>query len=177
MNLSGIVINYPENGINQKLTIQLQPPYSEKFWLILNHIQLFNYGDLIEFSGIIKSPEPKNYANYLSKNNIFGIMNNPKINLIDENQASPIKKYLFKLKEGIIKNFQNVLSPEKSAFLAGITLGERAEFSKEFKEKMSQSGTTHLVALSGYNITVIAIAVSTLLSYFRAEGLYFGCLF
>ena len=41
-------------------------------------------------------------------------MNNPKINLIDENQSvADKKKYLFKLKEGIIKNFQNVLSPEK----------------------------------------------------------------
>ena len=173
MNLSGIVINYPENGINQKLTIQLQPPYFGKILANLKPYPAFNYGDLIEFSGIIKSPEPKNYANYLSKNNIFGIMNNPKINLINGNQASPIKKYLFKLKEGIIKNFQNVLSPEKSAFLAGITLGERAEFSKEFKEKMSQSGTTHLVALSGYNITVIAIAVSTLLSYFLRRRIVF----
>ena len=32
-------------------------------------------------------------------------MNNPKINLIDENQASPIKKYLFKLK-GVLKTFK-----------------------------------------------------------------------
>ena len=38
---------------------------------------------------------------------------------------------------------------------------------------MSQSGTTHLVALSGYNITVIAIAVSTLLSYFLRRRIVF----
>lgn len=172
-NLSGIIINYPENGINQKLTIQLQPPYEGKILVNLKPYPAFNYGDLIEFSGIIKSPEPKNYANYLSKNNIFGVINNPRINFIDKNQASPIKKYLFKFKKKIIENFQNVLSPEKSAFLAGITIGERAEFSKEFKEKMSQSGTTHLVALSGYNITVIAIAISTLLSYFLRRRIVF----
>ena len=159
--------------MNQKLTIQLQPPYKGKILANLNLYPAFNYGDLIEFSGIIKSPEPENYANYLSKNNIFGIINNPKINFIDKNHASPIKKYLFEFKEGIIENFQNVLSPEKSTFLAGIILGERAEFSKEFKEKMSQSGTTHLVALSGYNITVIAIAISTLLSYFLRRKIVF----
>lgn len=162
----GIVVDYPERGVEQKLTIKLQDPYSGEIIVSLPAYPYFHYGDLIEFNGAIKRPQPENYANYLSKNNIFGTTNYLKANLLAENRASLVKKYLFKFKESIVENFQNVLLPEKSAFLAGLTLGERAGFSKEFKDKMSKSGTTHLVALSGYNITIIAITVSTFFSYF-----------
>ena len=57
--------------------------------------------------------------------------------------------------------------------MAGITLGERAEFSKEFKEAMSKSGTTHLVALSGYNITILVLAVAYVLNFFASRRLVF----
>ncbi|MEK7077215.1 MAG: ComEC/Rec2 family competence protein, partial [Patescibacteria group bacterium] len=53
-----------------------------------------------------------------------------------------------------------------AALLAGLTFGSRSDFSKEFKEKMSQSGTTHLVALSGYNISVLVLTAALFFRYF-----------
>ena len=57
--------------------------------------------------------------------------------------------------------------------MAGIILGERAEFSKEFKEKMKASGTTHIVALSGYNITIVGLAVASVFGYFFKRRIVF----
>ncbi len=163
---SGIVIDYPQRGNAQKLTINIQPPYSGKILVIAKPYPSYNYGDLIQFEGAIKQPKPKNYADYLAKDNIFGIINFPKTEFIAKNQASYLKSQLFKLRENIIANFQKTLPPEKAAFLSGITLGERAEFSKELKDKMSASGTTHLVALSGQNITIIVFAISSFFGFF-----------
>lgn len=163
---NGIVVDYPQKGNAQKLTVNIQPPYSGKILIIAKPYPSYNYGDLIQFEGAIKQPELKNYADYLAKDNIFGTINFPKTEFLAENQASYFKSHLFKLRENIIANFQKTLPPEKAAFLSGITIGERAEFSKELKDKMSASGTTHLVALSGQNITIIVIAISSFFGFF-----------
>ena len=170
---SGIVANYPQRGDYQKLIAELQPPYSGKISIKLPLYPNFNYGTLIRFEGIIKKPFPANYADYLAKNGIFGASDFPKAKIIANNKASKIKYSLFNFKEKIIIVFQKSLAPEKAAFLSGITLGERAEFSKEFKEKMSKSGTTHLVALSGYNITIIGIVITSFFSWFLRRSLAF----
>ncbi len=173
INFQGLVVKNPEQGNQQKLIVELQPPYSGKILIKLRPYPSFDYGDLINFEGVTKWPEPAQYANYLSKDGIFGIVDYPKTELIAKNQGSAIKSQLFKLKGGLINNFQKTLSAEKSAFLSGITLGERTEFSQEFKDAMSKSGTTHLVALSGYNISVIVLALFIFLNYFLPRRLTF----
>jgi competence protein ComEC len=173
INFQGLVIKNPERGNQQKLTVALQPPSSGNILIKLQPYPGFDYGDLINFEGVIKRPKPVSYADYLAKEGIFGTIAFPKTELIAKNQGSAIKSFLFKFKEKIVINFQKTLPPEKSAFLAGITLGERAEFSKEFKEAMSKSGTTHLVALSGYNITIIVLAMFALFNYFLSRRLTF----
>ncbi len=173
INFEGIVIKNPEQGNQQKLIIELQSPYSGRILANLKNYPSFNYGDLIEFKGVILQPRKGSYANYLAKDRIFGIINYPKADLISEGHGSKIKSTLFSLKERTVGNFQKVLPVESAAFLAGITLGERAEFSREFEEAMNESGTTHLVALSGYNITILVIAIAYSLGFFLSRRLTF----
>ena len=159
INFSGIVADYPERGGQQKLVVDLNEPYRGKILTKLQPYPSFNYGDSISFGGTIKKPSPESYDNYLAKDGIFGTTDFPKTELIAVNQGSKIKTALFNIKEKTVGVFQKVLPSEKAAFLSGITLGERAEFSKELKQRMKNSGTTHLVALSGYNISIIILAV------------------
>jgi len=65
----------------------------------------------------------------------------------------------------MIQNINAVLPPEHAALMAGILFGERAEFTDKFEEAMKKSGTTHVVALSGYNVAIIGITLSTALAY------------
>ncbi|MBT9170974.1 MAG: ComE operon protein 3 [Actinobacteria bacterium] len=173
INFEGVIVKNPERGNQQKLTVELRSPYLGRVLVKLKNYPSFNYGDLIKLEGIIQKPEGGSYANYLAKEGIFGIVDYPKAEFVGSDHGSKIKSSLFSLKEKTISVFQRVLPPENAAFLAGITLGERAEFSKEFKEAMSESGTTHLVALSGYNITILVIAVAYVLSFFASRRLVF----
>ena len=50
-------------------------------------------------------------------------------------------------------------APE-SAILLGIVLGERAEIPRELSQAFAVSGTTHLLAISGFNMTLVAGAVA-----------------
>lgn len=170
---SGVVVQNPERGASQKLVVGLQPPYAGRILVNLRPYPEFSYGDLIDFKGAIKKPEERS-VNYYAKDGIFGIIAFPKADLISQGNGSAIKAGLFKLKNKITANFAKVLPPERAAFLSGITLGERSEFSKEFKEAMSKSGTTHLVALSGYNVSILAWAVAGFFSwFFRRRWMFF----
>lgn len=57
-----------------------------------------------------------------------------------------------------------VLVPEpESAILLGIVLGERAGIGAELREAFARSGTAHLLAISGFNMTLVAAAVALVL--------------
>lgn len=142
----------------------MNSPHSGKIKVTTSRYPSFNYGDVIKFEGIVKKPFEKS-VDYLAKDGIFGTSGFPKIDLIAQNQGSFIKSKLFEIKSFAENSFKKVLPPDKASFLAGLTLGETAEFSKEFKEKMKTTGTTHLVALSGYNVTIIAEAITVLFAF------------
>lgn len=61
----------------------------------------------------------------------------------------------------------NQLMPEPHAgLLAGILFGVKAALSKSFTDELIVTGTIHIVALSGMNITILAAIVTTTLSGF-----------
>jgi len=54
--------------------------------------------------------------------------------------------------------------PEPAAgFVLGILIGSRSALPTELQEVMSKIGLSHLVAVSGYNLTIIALAIQALL--------------
>jgi len=163
INFQGVVVDDVDQNNSQKLTIKLQSPFSGKISVQTRPLPNFNYGDLIEFNGVIKEPS-QDAGTYLLKDGILGVSQFPQTKLIATDKGNFIKAALLSFKEKIINIFQKILPDKQAAFLSGITLGERAEFSREFKDQMSQSGTTHLVALSGYNISILVIVVAGILS-------------
>lgn len=81
-----------------------------------------------------------------------------------------------KFRQAINNGFPN----PQGAILAGVLLGDRASFSKEWKEKLSNTGTSHIVAVSGMNIVMLsAIAVSffVLLGLYRTQALIVSLVF
>src|SRR5207247_2122665 len=84
----------------------------------------------------------------------------PKIRILAEHQGFWLKEKLLDFKASLVGQFEKFLPPDEAALASGITLGVQSGFTKEFKSQMSLAGTTHLVALSGYNITILVLAVA-----------------
>ncbi len=164
---SGVIIDVSHGFIAQDLTVFLDSPYQGKIRTATARYPAWEYGDRVSIEGVVKPPSDLQ-KNFLIKDNIFGVVSFPKIELLEKNQASKIKYALFKVKYFAEKSFAQSFPPQEAAFMSGLTLGETAEFSKEFRDKMKITGTTHLVALSGYNITIIAASVMTMLGAFGA---------
>lgn len=173
--VEGVITREPERGDTQQFVVTLNNPYSGAILVRADRYPEYHYGDLLSLAGVIRTPTPLSYAQFLSKDGVFGIMNSPSIEFIEPGHGSSVKTFLFRVKARVVDVFHATFLPHEAAFIAGITLGERAEFSKEFKDQMSRSGTTHLVALSGYNISILVLAMFSLFRYFFSSVITFWC--
>lgn len=140
---------------NQNVTLSLNDPYRGSLRLTLPRYPEYAYGNVLEVSGVPRRVEGA-YGLRLLKDGIHGTMKFPKTELRGVHGGSRIVEGLMQLKRFSLEKIRNVLPLEKAAFLSGILLGETSEFTKEFKEKLQRTGTSHLVALSGYNIAIVA---------------------
>jgi competence protein ComEC len=174
ISFSGQIVSNPVlKSSSQEFKLKLNSPFSGNVLVKTARYPEFGYGDEMEIKGIINSPYSESYGRYLTKERISGVSTFAEAEKLSSGHGSKIKSFLFEVKNGITGSFQRVLPPKESALLSGLTLGERGEFSEEFREAMSKSGTTHLVALSGYNITIIVWAVMGLFLWFVKRQLAF----
>ncbi len=169
---NGVIKKIEQSDTYQRLVVSLEHPYQGKIRVNAQRYPELAYGDLIQIKGVIQRPSLES-EKYLAKEGVFGTLNFPEIKLIESGHGNPVLTGLFDFKNRIKEIFKRILPQEKAAFLSGLTLGERESFSKELENKMSLSGTTHLVALSGYNISVIALAVGLILGAFLSRALSF----
>lgn len=134
----------------------------------------FYYGDKITAIVKLKKPEnflsqngkEVNYIKMLAKDNIFYQADVVYVKQSSHNNLSHLKYFLFKLKNKFIDSYRKNLSEPESSLIAGILFGDKSGFTDSYKQSFINSGTIHIVALSGYNITILAEFVMSLLSLF-----------
>jgi competence protein ComEC len=110
----------------------------------------FAYGDLLSVSGALQPPDAG-----AGNPTMFS----PKIRTLARHRGFLPREWMIDLKLAILNEFQEALPPDEAALLGGIAFGSKVSFKKELKSAMALSGTTHLVAVSGYNITIVILAV------------------
>lgn len=165
----GIIIDEPEFK-NDRANYILKTDDKLKILIQTMHYPEYEYGDKISAEGKIE--EPKNFDNnfdyksYLVKDDIYLMAKNPKITLLSKSEGYLIYEYLYKFKNKLENVFKNNLPEPQASLLAGITLGSRSGLPKDVLDDFSRTGTSHIVALSGYNISAIALFVMSILGYF-----------
>ncbi len=166
---SGTVVENPEiKDASQAIVLKaINGEYKgARFLLTTDRSPAYHYGDVLEISGSIGAPISDPFDAYLAKERIVAAIRFPAITRAGEHKGSAIREYLFSFRERVLASFNSFLPQEQAAFLGGLTLGDKTGFSKEFTAAMQGSGTTHLVALSGYNITIIVLAAMSLFLLF-----------
>ncbi len=160
--LTGIISDEPsirEN--NQHLVVALS---ETKILVIAGFEQSYAYGEEIRFTGKLQKPEnfetdqgkTFDYVNYLRKDGILYTVIYPEIEIISEGHGSPVKRALFFVKNKFLGNLNFAIREPESLLMGGLILGERAAFSEELRQDFVDTGTIHIVALSGYNVTIVA---------------------
>lgn len=148
---SGVTASEPRKYENlQVLELKLLPPETGTVQVMLSRRQEIKYGDALKLRGVLEPP-----ASEREKPTAFF----PETEIIERNRGFWLKRELLALKENLVSQFHLFLPADSAALISGLTFGIRSEFSADFKEAMVRSGTTHLVALSGYNISILVLAL------------------
>lgn len=135
---------------------------SGKILVTTNLFPEYNYGDKIELNCKLEKPGAFNgfaYDKYLARYDIYSVCYFPEIKLIGKNNGNQIyaKLLMAKVKaQNIINKGMN--EPEASLTNA-IILGSQRNVPEELKEKFSRTGITHIMAISGMNITIFAALI------------------
>jgi len=146
-----------------------------KVLLVMPIEPAFDYGDELMISCSLQAPKDQldsvfSYRQYLAKDDIYTICNNPKILEIKKDVQGNIFMRKILSWKNIVQNQVGELWTEPEATLmGGILYGARAGFSDELKNNFNRAGITHIVAVSGYNVTIIA---QWLLVFFIGIGLW-----
>ena len=125
-----------------------------------------DFADNLYVRGTLK--EPKNfetdqgkefdYIGYLKKDGIKYILEVDSYEKIGEFRA-PVRKVLFRFAENLKNQISEVLPEPKSSLLNAILLGDRDGIPADIRDSFIRTGTIHIMALSGYNVSIILDSV------------------
>jgi competence protein ComEC len=100
--------------------------------------------------------EDFSYREYLARQGIYSILRRSQITLVDRGQGSAVRRALFAFKEQAQKVIALILHEPQAALLTGILLGVETGIPADLTKAFSTTGTAHIIAISGFNISIIA---------------------
>lgn len=172
----GVVAGDPirkENSL--EFPIRFYSPFKGKVLARTRVADQYAYGDVVYGEGKIEVSENVSYMNTLEKDKIFGILPFPNMKKTGQWDGSKIRAFLISLKHSVMNLFKRILPSDEATFLAGLTIGARGSFPESLTNALRESGTMHLVALSGYNIMILVSICMMFFVYImrRRAAVYF----
>lgn len=169
----GIVVRDPAFGENsQRVTVDVAAvdgyAVAPHFFVLatVRKYPAYAIGDALAIEGTLEQPQnfgDFDYVSYLARDNIAGVIPFPKIEKVGEGKGNQLILSLSRLKHAFEEKIDAALPEPHAAFLKGLLLGERASLPKELVEDFKVAGVSHIVALSGYNITIVGRSLTTVL--------------
>ncbi|MFH1286770.1 MAG: ComEC/Rec2 family competence protein [Candidatus Magasanikbacteria bacterium] len=152
----------------------------------------YEYGERLGLECQLKLPEPIEdfrYDMYLARYGVFSICENPKIKIAGvgdsdvasllgmagEKEGNGVLRKILSLKNDVAARINELWHEPHASFMAGLLYGYRGGLGS-LNELFSITGVTHIVAISGYNITIIATILITIcvhLSIPRKKAFWF----
>jgi len=130
-----------------------------------NRFESFSYGDRVEALGILETPpefQDFSYRDYLARQGIFSLVANASVTTIATGEGNPVLHLLFGLRQRALDTLYSIFPDPEASLLSGILLGIESGISSEVRDAFNDTSTTHIIAISGFNITILAALVISL---------------
>lgn len=117
------------------------------------------YGDRVLVEGLLETPpvfEEFSYQEYLARQGVHSLVQRARVTPLAENQASFFLYHLFAFKRHAQSVIARILPEPQAALLTGILLGVETGIPADLMDDFSATGTTHIIAISGFNMTIIS---------------------
>jgi competence protein ComEC len=159
VNALGGVEEVDRRSDHQKLTLKTD------FGRVLVRAPLYagyEYGDLLRVRGVLEFPpediDAFNYAAYLARYRIWLWMPRAQIEVVERGPPS-LRRHLYRLKFAIETRLSQLFFEPEASFAAGLLLGSRKGMPEDLSAAFQRTGLTHIVAVSGSNISLVIVAM------------------
>lgn len=129
---------------------------------------VYEYGDVLRVSGVLEeagSFEGFDYGEYLERFGVYGVVNSAVIRKVGDGCGWLGYEWIFRFK-GVLEERISVVFPEPySSMVAGLLLGSRKGIPPDLTLDFNETGLTHIVAISGYNITLVIVIVFSMFGF------------
>jgi competence protein ComEC len=171
---------FPEKSTkNQRLVLSNVSKRQEKILTYADPNLDFQYGEILEISckaELVENFDEKfNYRKFLAKDNIYQTCRWLEFEETGEFAGNVVKRSVFSLREKIEQRIAQLYRGPEEGYLAGLLLGGDDRLPEEVLEDFKRTGTIHTVAVSGYNITIIAaflMIVAIFIGFWRGQAFY-----
>lgn len=120
----------------------------------------YGIGDVLRFSGAPLTPsedERFSYKDYLARQRIETVIYYPRqVQVVDHIESNLLRAKLESLRQQAKAVIFSLYPQPESALLAGILLGLERDMPQSLVRAYQQTGTAHIIAISGFNMGVLA---------------------
>lgn len=183
LQIKGMIVRDPEPGDkNTRLQVDITSVLVDEEWRNISGTALvfvpvysdYHYGDLLLIEGSPKTPpqlEDFDYETYLARKGIYSTVYYPKISVIDTGIGLEPMEWIYSFRNGLSVVIEKTLPEPQASLTKGILLGMRSTIPSSTRDEFRQTGTAHLLAISGLHLTIIAgILVSLGIRIFGRKG-------
>lgn len=137
------------------------------------------YGQRVRVEGRLelpKSGDEFDYRAYLARHGVYALMTKPKLKILPEVAGSQWQRIMLGLNDRARSTALQLISEPHASLLIGILLGVQSTIPADVLDAFSVSGTSHILVISGWNISVIIVGIAKLFQHLgmsrrRAAGL------
>ena len=126
---------------------------------------VYNYGDELLVKGKLETPQPIdnfNYPGYLSNQGIYSTMLSPQTYLIGTGKGFRPLARVYALRNRLSQAMSATIPEPQASLAQGMILGIRGNITPELQNAFIQSGTMHILVISGSQFNIVAgILVAT----------------
>ena len=154
--------------INKKLVSKKS---GGKILIITRKYPPYHYGERISLFG--RAEKVNKYwsgsGNYLLKDGITALFFFPKIGILEGKGGNFLLRKIIALKTRLKESIERSLPSPQAGLLEALLFGDEENIPSSWKEKFNITGTRHITAVSGMNITIV---ISLLLNLFLSLGFW-----
>ncbi len=174
---------------------------NEKILVSTDSFSEYKYGEELILTGKISLPknfQDFDYISYLAKDQIYTIMQKPEISRPGLEMGEDLPRSsstmvrdprsslsfsekgriwlfakVFSFKNRFEETVGQAITEPQASFVNGILLGSRQNIPKDIKDDFAATSTSHILAISGYNITLVSLVVMWFLLFFMRRKVAF----
>lgn len=116
------------------------------------------YGDRLQLTGKLQTPQQFDdfdYRNYLANQGIYSIINYPQYSVLKRGEGFPPLMWIYTARAKLAESLSLCLPEPQGALSQAILLGLRGNLPDSLVQSFYITGTTHLIAISGLNLTIV----------------------